>query len=118
MTFNYFVDPGNQFSHGKLIEQKMVDALLADKKVIVEKLLKKGVVSTTKKAKDSEKKTTIAKVVVANKTNSSKNYNAKTAIAMIRKMTDAASVSSFSKGDERVTVKAAASSKIALLSKK
>ena len=36
MTFNYFVDPGNQFSHGKLIEQKMVDALLADKKVIVE----------------------------------------------------------------------------------
>ena len=37
---------------------------------------------------------------------------------MIRKMTDAASVSSFSKGDERVTVKAAASSKIALLSKK
>ena len=36
MLFNYCVDPGNQFSHGALIERKMATALLANQKVIVQ----------------------------------------------------------------------------------
>ena len=63
-------------------------------------------------------KTIVTKPEEASKSNSSKNYNAKTAISLIRKMTNASSVTSFAKGDVRVTVKTVAAAKIASLSKK
>ena len=36
LLFNYLVDPGNQFAHGTVIEQKMVNALLKGESVSVE----------------------------------------------------------------------------------
>ena len=36
MIFNFFIDPGNQFYHANIIEYKMSQALLQDKKVIVQ----------------------------------------------------------------------------------
>lgn len=60
----------------------------------------------------------VAKAVFHSKTNLSTNFNAKTAISMLRKMLDTNTIANFVKGDERATVKAAASSKVALLGKK
>src|SRR3990167_6568695 len=36
MVFNFFVDPGNEFFHGAVIERKMAQALLQNKSVIVQ----------------------------------------------------------------------------------
>lgn len=53
MAFNYFIDPGNQFSHGASVEHKMAAALLANKKIVVqanynERLLQKIMIEKMK----------------------------------------------------------------------
>lgn len=57
MLFNYFVDPGNQFSHGALLEKNMANALLNNKKLIVqanynERLLQKMMIARLKEQPD------------------------------------------------------------------
>ncbi|GEM_PF-4414036 len=56
-TFNYFIDPGYQFSHGKSLETKMVNAFLNNQKVIVranynERMLQKIMIKKMRRPPD------------------------------------------------------------------